>query len=55
VPVLIYGRRKTGEAVHELGEATLRRVNDVPGSTPEQRAWHIYKIDLKPAPGPAAR
>jgi len=48
VPVQIYGRRKSGEEVHQLGEATLRRVNDVPGSTPEQREWHIFKIDLKP-------
>ncbi len=55
VPVVIYGRRKSGEEVHELGEATLRRVNDVPGSTPEQRVWHLYKIDLKPSPGPTAR
>jgi hypothetical protein len=55
VPVVIYGRRKSGEEVHEIGEATLRRVNDVPGSTPEQRTWHIYKIDLKPSPGPAKR
>lgn len=55
VPVVIYGRRKTGEEVHQLGEATLRRVNDVPGSTAEQRAWHLFKIDLKPSPGPAAR
>ena len=54
VPVVIYGRRKSGEEVHELGAATLRRVNDVPGSTPEQRAWHLYRIDLKPSPGPAA-
>ena len=53
VPVVIYGRRKSGEEVHELGEATLRRVNDVPGSTPEQRQWHLFKIDLKSAPGPA--
>ena len=55
VPVVIYGRRTSGEEVHEIGEATLRRVNDVPGSTPEQRAWHLFKIDLKPSPGSAAR
>lgn len=48
VPVQIYARRKSGEEVHQLGEATLRRVNDVPGSTAEQREWHIFKIDLKP-------
>jgi hypothetical protein len=52
VPVVIYGRKKSGEEVHQLGEATLRRVNDVPGSTPEQRAWHVFRIDLKPSPGP---
>jgi hypothetical protein len=47
VPVQIYARRQTGEEVHQLGEATLRRVNDVPGSTPEQRQWHIFRIDLE--------
>jgi hypothetical protein len=25
---------------------TLRRVNDVDGSTAEQRKWHIYKADF---------
>jgi hypothetical protein len=55
VPVVIYGRKKSGEEVHELGEATLRRVNDVPGSSAEQRAWHLFKIDLKPSPGPASK
>ena len=55
VPVVIYGRRTSGEEVHELGEATLRRVNDVPGSTPEQRQWHLFRIDTKPSPGPASR
>ena len=54
VPVVIFARRKTGEEVHELGEATLRRVNDVPGSTPEQRQWHLFRIDTKPSPGPAS-
>lgn len=47
VPVVIYGRLKTGEEVHEKGQATLRRANDVPGSTPEQRRWHIAKIETK--------
>jgi hypothetical protein len=47
VPVQVYGRRKSGEEVHLLGEATLRRVNDVPGSTPEQRKWHISRIELR--------
>lgn len=53
VPVVIFGRKKSGEEVHELGEVTLRRVNDVPGSTADERAWHIFRIDLKPSPGPA--
>jgi hypothetical protein len=51
VPVQIYGRRKSGEPVHMLGSATLRRSNDVPGSTNEQRSWHIYRIDLQPTSG----
>jgi len=47
VPVVIYGRLKTGQEVHEKGQATLRRVNDAPGSTPAQRRWHISTIDTK--------
>lgn len=50
VPVVIYGRRTTGEEVHMHGTAQLRRVNDVPGSTPEQRRWHIARLDLQPSP-----
>jgi membrane-bound inhibitor of C-type lysozyme len=45
VPVVIYGRLKTGAEVHEKGQATLRRVNDVPGATAEQRLWRIAKIE----------
>ena len=30
------------------GTVTLRRVNDVPGSTPEERRWRVYRTDLKP-------
>lgn len=47
VPVVIYGRLKTGQEVHEKGQATLRRINDVPGSTGEQRRWHIAKIETE--------
>ena len=32
------------------GTAVLRRVNDVPGSTAEQRRWHIERITLQPPP-----
>ncbi len=47
VPVVIYGRLKTGAEMHQSGTATLRRVNDVPGSTAEQRRWHIARLELK--------
>jgi hypothetical protein len=29
------------------GEVTMRRVNDVPGATPEQLRWHIESSSLK--------
>ncbi len=48
VPVVIYGRLKSGAEVHEKGEATLRRVNGVPGATPEQLKWRIERIETKP-------
>ncbi len=51
VPVQIYGRLKSGEAFHQRGDATLRRVNDVDGSTERQRDWHIVKIETTPYPG----
>jgi len=50
VPVQIYGRRKDGREVHQDGVAVLRRINDVPGSTAEQRAWRIEELKLKDAP-----
>jgi len=49
IAVQVYGRRKDGRELHELGSATLRRVNDVPGSTPEQRLWRITEVELTPA------
>lgn len=51
VPVQIYGRLKTGEVFHHRGDATLRRVNDVDGSTERQRQWHISGIATTPFPG----
>ena len=50
VPVVIYGRMKSGEEVHMKGPVTLRRVNDVPGSTAEQRRWHISASGVRPRP-----
>ena len=49
VPVTLYGRSKTGSQFSRSGTATLRRVNDVPGSTEEQRRWHIERIELATA------
>ena len=47
VPVVIYGRLANGGPLHQSGEAVLRRVNDVPGATAEQRRWRIERFDLK--------
>lgn len=46
VPVVTYGRMADGAAFHRSGKATLRRVNDVPGSTTVQRTWRIDRIEL---------
>lgn len=48
IPVRFYGKLKSGRDISSAGTATLRRVNDVPGSTEEQRRWHIYRIDVQP-------
>ncbi len=50
VPVQVYARLKSGRPDYQTGNVVLRRTV-VDGSTPEQRKWHIYSIDLKPAPG----
>ena len=48
IPLRFYGKLKGGRAFSSAGTMTLRRVNDVPGSTDEQRRWHIYRIDVQP-------
>jgi len=48
VPVTVHARLKDGTAQTFTGHYTLRRVNDVPGSTEAQRRWHIYSAALKP-------
>lgn len=48
VPVAFYGRSKSGQ-FSRSGTATLRRVNDVDGSTEAQRRWHISQIELTSA------
>jgi hypothetical protein len=46
VPFRLYGRRKSGADYSYPGTATLRRVNDVPGSSEAQRRWHIERLDF---------
>lgn len=43
VPVEVEGRLQRGGPFSTAGTMTLRRVNDVPGSTAEQRRWRIYR------------
>jgi hypothetical protein len=45
VPVVLRGATSAGSAFTCRGDATLRRVNDVPGSTDRQRQWHISTIE----------
>ena len=41
---------RSGAHQHFAGSYTLRRVNDVEGSTAAQRRWHIENAKLKPMP-----
>ena len=50
VPFRLYGKTASGVPFNMVGTVTLRRVNDIPGSTEDQRRWHIYRSDLKPRP-----
>ena len=50
VPVQVYGRLADGRPFNMLGPVTLRRVNDVPGATAEQRRWHIAESGVRPRP-----
>jgi len=44
VPVTLDLTLRSGSPYQMMCKATLRRVNDVPGSTAEQRRWHIENI-----------
>lgn len=46
VQLSLSGTTKNGEPYRVSGPVTLRRVNDVPGSTEEQRRWHIQRVDF---------
>ena len=48
IPVRFYGERQGGAQFNSVGTVTLKRVNDVPGSTAEQRQWRIYRADVQP-------
>jgi hypothetical protein len=50
IPFRLYGKLKQGGPFNAVGTVTLRRVNDVPGSTEHQRRWHIYKSELDELP-----
>ena len=49
IPFRLYGLTKGGEDFNQAGTMTLRRANDVPGSTEEQRRWHIFRWEVQPA------
>jgi hypothetical protein len=50
VDVVVRARTTDGEDQRFEGTYTLRRVNDVPGATPEQLRWHIQSANLTRAP-----
>lgn len=49
VPVTITAKTTNGVSQQFRGSYVLRRVNDVPGSTPAQRRWHLYSADITSA------
>ncbi|MEO7864713.1 MAG: hypothetical protein ABIR63_02445, partial [Sphingomicrobium sp.] len=44
VPLTLDLTLRSGSPYQMMCKAALRRVNDVPGSTAEQRRWHIETI-----------
>jgi hypothetical protein len=50
VPVVVYGRMRNGREFRMSGAMTLRRANEVPGSTAEQRRWRIASTEMRPGP-----
>jgi hypothetical protein len=50
VPVTVNATLKDGTTQRFVGTYTLRRVNDVPGSSPEDRRWHIDSAKLRTVP-----
>lgn len=50
IPLRLYGTLNSGKPFNLMGPVTLRRVNEVDGSTEEQRRWHIVRSGLQPRP-----
>ena len=50
IPLRVTGALAQGGGFVLEGLVTMRRVNDVDGSTAEQRRWHIASSGLKPRP-----
>ena len=48
-PAVLAGTTTSGEPFRLQGEVILRRVNDVPGATPDQLRWRLESADLKEA------
>jgi hypothetical protein len=46
IPVTVTAITRDGMPQRFRGSYVLRRVNDVPGSTPEQRRWHLYSANI---------
>ncbi|BBD60584.1 hypothetical protein NIES2109_33820 [Nostoc sp. HK-01] len=46
IPVTITSKTVNGKVKHFKGSYTLRRINDIPGSTLKQRMWHIYSAKI---------
>lgn len=50
IPLTVTGALTRGGGFRLEGPVTMRRINDVEGSTAEQRRWHIASSGLKPRP-----
>lgn len=48
VPLSVWGKEANGEPFRESWTLTLRRVNDVPGSSERQRRWRIEQVNVRP-------
>ena len=48
VPVDVRATLRSGAQQHFAGSYVLRRINNVPGSSAEDRRWHLHSASLKP-------